>query len=84
VRQLLAQRGVSLSLTDVALDLLIEEGYDPMYGARPLKRVLQGRLIDPLALQIIQGDIREGDHVVVEAADDELPFTITDSVRVPA
>ena len=78
VRALLAGRHVTLSLTEAATDLLISEGYDPVYGARPLKRVLQRRVIDPLAMRVIQGDIREGDHVVAEAAGDELEFRIVE------
>jgi ATP-dependent Clp protease ATP-binding subunit ClpB len=70
VRGLLAKRGVTLSLTETATDLLIEEGYDPVYGARPLKRVLQ---------RLIQGDVREGDHVVVEVTDGELDFRVVET-----
>ena len=51
------------SLSDEARDLIIEEGYDPVYGARPLKRTLQRRLLDPLALGVLQGEFREGDAV---------------------
>ncbi|MEI2730140.1 MAG: AAA family ATPase [Candidatus Nanopelagicales bacterium] len=79
VRGLLARRGVTLSLTEAATDLLIEEGYDPVYGARPLKRVLQRRIIDPLAIRVIQGDVREGDHVVVEVDDGELDFRVVET-----
>jgi ATP-dependent Clp protease ATP-binding subunit ClpB len=79
VRGLLAKRGVTLSLTEAATDLLIEEGYDPVYGARPLKRVLQRRIIDPLAVRLIQNDVREGDHVVVEVTDGELDFRVVES-----
>ena len=78
VRVLLAGRHITLSLTEAATDLLISEGYDPVYGARPLKRVLQRRVIDPLAMKVIRGDIREGDHVVAEAAGDELEFQIVE------
>ncbi len=81
VRGLLAKRGVTLSLTEAATDLLIEEGYDPVYGARPLKRVLQRRIIDPLAIRVIQGDVREGDHVVVEVEDGELDFRVVETAE---
>ena len=81
VRGLLAKRGVTLSLTETATDLLIEEGYDPVYGARPLKRVLQRRIIDPLAIRVIQGDVREGDHVVVEVVDGELDFRVVETAE---
>lgn len=50
-----------------------------MYGARPLKRVLQKRVVDPLALQLIQGHVRDGDHVLVEAADGELTFMVVNT-----
>jgi len=59
----LEDRKIRLELTDQARDLLIEEGYDPVYGARPLKRTLQRRVLDPLALGVLQGDFKEGDLV---------------------
>ncbi|MCA9999354.1 MAG: AAA family ATPase, partial [Anaerolineales bacterium] len=74
VSRLLGNRRVSLELSPAAMDRLIEEGYDPVYGARPLKRVLQRRLIDPLALRLIQGQVREGDHVLVDVGNGELTF----------
>ena len=80
VRQLLAKRNISIEMTNAAADLLISEGYDPAYGARPLKRVIQQRIIDPLALQVIQNEVRDGDHLLVDAKDDELAFTVTESV----
>jgi ATP-dependent Clp protease ATP-binding subunit ClpB len=79
VRGLLAKRNITLALTEAASDLLIEEGYDPVYGARPLKRVLQRRIIDPLAIRVIQGDVRDGDHVVVEVIDGDLDFRVVES-----
>jgi ATP-dependent Clp protease ATP-binding subunit ClpB len=63
VAELLANRNITIDLSRDAADRLIEEGYDPVYGARPLKRVLQRRIVDPLALQLIQGQVRDGDHV---------------------
>ena len=62
--------------------LLGDLGYDPTYGARPLKRVLQKRLVDRLALAILEGEFREGDRVRVDAADGEL--TLTRGAEVPA
>ena len=76
VRDLLAKRSVTITLTDAAADLLIEEGYDPVYGARPLKRVLQKRIVDPLALKLIQAEIRDGDHVVVDVVNGVWSFQI--------
>jgi ATP-dependent Clp protease ATP-binding subunit ClpB len=67
-----AERGVHLTLTDEAKQLLGNMGYDPTYGARPLRRVIQKQLIDRLALALLQGDVREGDSVRVDARDGEL------------
>ncbi len=78
VRQLLAKRNISIEIADAAVDLLTREGYDPAYGARPLKRVIQQRIIDPLALQIIQNEVRDGDHLLVNAKTDKLAFTVTE------
>ena len=68
----------SRSLTDAARDLLGDIGYDPTYGARPLKRVISKRLVDPLALGLLKGEIAAGDRIEVDAADGELTFN-----RVP-
>jgi ATP-dependent Clp protease ATP-binding subunit ClpB len=70
-----SERGVTVELSDDARTLLGNLGYDPTYGARPLKRVIQKNLVDPLALGLLQGDYREGDHLVVDAADGALTFT---------
>ena len=59
----LEDRKIRVELTDAAKDLLIEEGYDPTYGARPLKRTIQRRVLDPLAMRVLQGEFREGDAV---------------------
>ena len=67
VRRLLAERKISLELTDAAKDLLFTEGFDPNFGARPLKRAIQKLIQDPLALKILDGEVLHGDHVVVDA-----------------
>ncbi len=67
VRRLLADRKISLELTDAAKDLLFAQGYDPNFGARPLKRSIQKLIQDPLALKILDGEVLHGDHVVVDA-----------------
>ncbi len=67
VRRLLAERKISLELTDAAKDLLFTDGFDPNFGARPLKRAIQKLIQDPLALKILDGEILHGDHVVVDA-----------------
>jgi len=69
-----AERGIELVLSDDARTLLGNMGYDPTYGARPLKRVLQKQLVDPLALAILQGEFTPGDRVEVEAVDGEIRF----------
>ena len=66
------ERGIEVELTDKARTLLGNLGYDPTYGARPLKRVIQKRLVDPLALAILEGRFATGDTVRVDAADGEL------------
>jgi ATP-dependent Clp protease ATP-binding subunit ClpB len=82
VRDLLSQRTISLAMTQAAIDLITQEGYDPVFGARPLKRVLQRRVIDPLASQVIQGEVRDGDHVLVDAAGDEYNFVVTEPSEI--
>jgi ATP-dependent Clp protease ATP-binding subunit ClpB len=67
VRGLLADRKISLELTDAAKDLLFTQGYDPNFGARPLKRAIQKLLQDPLALKILDGEVLHGDHIIVDA-----------------
>jgi ATP-dependent Clp protease ATP-binding subunit ClpB len=70
-----AQRGIALELTPAARELLGNLGYDPTYGARPLKRVIQKRLVDPLALALLQGDYREGDTVTADAVGGNIVLT---------
>ena len=63
LRKLLADRKITLELDDAALAWLAEAGYDPVYGARPLKRVIQRSLQNPLATSILKGDVRDGETV---------------------
>ena len=72
VTQRLAYRRIELSLNDEARDLLAERGYDPVYGARPLKRVIQRQLADPIARAILEGVYGEGDTIKVTVDGDEL------------
>jgi ATP-dependent Clp protease ATP-binding subunit ClpB len=67
LRRLLADRKISIELTDAAKELLFTEGYDPNYGARPLRRSIQKLVQDPLALKILDGEVLHGDHVIVDA-----------------
>jgi ATP-dependent Clp protease ATP-binding subunit ClpB len=83
VRRLLADRKISLELTDRARELIFSEGFDPAFGARPLKRALQKLIQDPLALQILDGEVLHGDHVVVDRQGDHLKFQVTGRVAAP-
>jgi ATP-dependent Clp protease ATP-binding subunit ClpB len=67
VRRLLAERKISLELTEAAKDVLFTEGFDPNFGARPLKRAIQKLVQDPLALKILDGEVLHGDHLIVDA-----------------
>jgi ATP-dependent Clp protease ATP-binding subunit ClpB len=77
VRERLAQRRIQLDLTDEAKRHLVRTGYDPVYGARPLKRAIQKELETPLARKILAGEVRDGEKVVVGYDDvrGELTFT---------
>jgi ATP-dependent Clp protease ATP-binding subunit ClpB len=70
----LAERNISIELTDDARGYLANKGYDPAFGARPLKRLIQREIQDPLALKLLSGEIREGDSVHVDTADGGLVF----------
>jgi ATP-dependent Clp protease ATP-binding subunit ClpB len=74
LRARLAERGLSLELTDSAKELLAEAGWDPTYGARPLKRAIQRMVENPLALRLLEGEFEEGDTVRVDVRDGELVF----------
>jgi ATP-dependent Clp protease ATP-binding subunit ClpB len=74
------ERGIEVELTDRARELLGNLGYDPTYGARPLKRVIAKHLVDPLALAILEGDFREGDTVRVDAGDGQLVLSTAETV----
>ena len=70
----LADRKVTLTLTDAAKTHLVDEGFDPAYGARPLKRMIQRRVLDPLAMRILRGEFGEGDHVLADLDGDTITF----------
>jgi ATP-dependent Clp protease ATP-binding subunit ClpB len=82
LRRMLADRKISLELTDAAKELLLAEGYDVNYGARPLKRAIQRFIQDPLALKILHGEVLHGDHVLVDADPAQHRMTFTVSRRV--
>ena len=72
LRRRLAERGIALELNDAATELLIEHGYDPAYGARPLKRTIQRELENPLAIKVLSSELGEGAVVRADALDGEL------------
>jgi ATP-dependent Clp protease ATP-binding subunit ClpB len=76
LRQRLAERHISLELTPEATDFLAAEGYDPVYGARPLKRAIQRHLENPLSLAILQGQVADGSRLRADRKGDALDFTV--------
>jgi ATP-dependent Clp protease ATP-binding subunit ClpB len=72
----LADRSLTLELTDVARDHLATAGFDPAFGARPLKRLIQREIQDPLAMRLLSGEVVDGDRVIVDAEDDALRFRV--------
>jgi ATP-dependent Clp protease ATP-binding subunit ClpB len=75
LRQRLSEREISLELTGAAKEVIVEEGWDPSFGARPLKRSIQRLIENPLAQHILSGDFGEGDTVLVDAQNGEIVFT---------
>ncbi len=81
LRKLLKERNITIELTSAVKDLLVQEGYDPAFGARPLKRVIQHRIADPLAVQILEGKIYNGEHLLVDLIGDEISFTAVEAME---
>ena len=78
----LADRKIHIALSDAVKDFLVAEGYDPVYGARPLKRALQRLLLDPLALRVLDGEFRDGDTVAVDLNANKISFAKGQPVHV--
>jgi ATP-dependent Clp protease ATP-binding subunit ClpB len=74
LRERLAERDITLELTDAAKQHLAREGFDPVYGARPLRRAIQREIVQPLAVRLLRGDFRDGDTIVVDVRDDQFIF----------
>ncbi|HUH13261.1 MAG TPA: AAA family ATPase, partial [Longimicrobiales bacterium] len=81
VERLLTERKMQLRLTDAARALIAEEGYDPAFGARPLKRSIQRLVQNPLALRILEGEFRDGDTIVVDREAGEAGLTFRRAER---
>ncbi|MBV9215327.1 MAG: ATP-dependent chaperone ClpB [Acidobacteria bacterium] len=75
LRKTLEERGITLELDDSARDLVVQEGYDPVYGARPLKRAIQSLIQNPLAVKLLGGEIGSGQTVKLSAENGEMKFT---------
>jgi len=84
LKALLVDRKVTLELSDAAKHTLFTSGYDPAYGARPLKRAIQRMIQDPLAMKILDGEVLHGDHVVVDSKDGKLTFEVQRKPTQPA
>ncbi len=80
LRRRLAERKIQVELTPAAVERLVEAGYDPVYGARPLKRAIQRQLLDPLAMRVLHGEFVEGDRVVVDTDGTALVFKKAEAV----
>ena len=78
LRDRLAQKRVTIELDDDAADLLCELGWDPAFGARPLKRFIQQKLENPLAQRVLSGEVTEGSHVAVTVAGKSFQFEVTE------
>jgi ATP-dependent Clp protease ATP-binding subunit ClpC len=83
VNDRLTEQGIIIEVTDKAKDLLAKEGFDPMFGARPLRRVIQKRIEDRLSEELLKGNIATGDTVVIDAKEDDLTFNKKESAEVP-
>jgi ATP-dependent Clp protease ATP-binding subunit ClpB len=83
LRRMLEARKISIELTDAAKRMLFTSGYDPAYGARPMKRAIQRLVQDPLALKILDGEVLHGDHVVVDVNRDGKALTFGVSRHAP-
>jgi ATP-dependent Clp protease ATP-binding subunit ClpB len=84
LRQRVADRGIELDITEAAKRLLAERGWDPVYGARPLKRTIQRLVQDPLAMHILEGRFKDGDRVLVDVENGELTFRKAEAERPTA
>lgn len=76
VAERLKEKNITLNVSDQAKSWLAKKGFDPLYGARPLKREIQKRILDGLAMELIEGRVNEGDHVAIGVSKDEITFTV--------
>ena len=84
LRKNLEERGIVLELDDTARDLIVQEGYDPVYGARPLKRAIQSLIQNHLAVKLLNGEIGSGQTVRISAENGEMRFAPTEDGKTAA
>ncbi len=84
LRNRLAERHIELVLTDAARERLVKVGYDPAFGARPLKRAIQKEIETPLARKLVGGEIRDGQKVIVDEGDREMVIGVESAVHADA
>ena len=77
LQKLLTDRKIGIKLTDAAKEMIAREGFDPVYGARPLKRAIQREVQNPLAVKILEGEFKAGDDIVVDVTDGKVVFRST-------
>jgi ATP-dependent Clp protease ATP-binding subunit ClpC len=82
VQQRLAERKLELEITDAAKSWLAKVGYDPVYGARPLRRAVERYVENPMSTKVLKGEFKEGDKIVVDLAGEELTFTTKVAAKV--
>ena len=82
LKRRLEDRHMTIELTDDAKELVVNEGFDPTYGARPLKRTIQRRILDPVALKVLDGTFKDGDRIIVDARDGEIAFSKSELAEV--
>ena len=82
VQKRLAERNITFELSEEAKDQLAKEGFDPVFGARPLRRTLQRKVENPLSTKILQGEFKQGDHVLVDAGTEGFTFTTATPAKV--
>ena len=83
VEKRLKAKNVSVRITEKARDLLADKGFDPNLGARPLKRVIQRFILDPLSLKVVTNEIKEGDNIIIDAKGQDIVFDIPALLMMP-
>ena len=74
LNQLLEEKGIKLDITDYAIEYLAKKGFEPQYGARPIKRLVQKEILNGLSKELLKGDIQKGDEVLIDSFDENIVF----------